>query len=252
MKTIFRTTTNKVAVVTGGAKGIGARIAHRFSDNGYSVVITARRSVADGERLVGELREKGGNAICVTADLSLSSDVARLHDATLDTFGRADVIINNAGTSFYGVLASMSDADIKRVLDDDLLSAILVSRAFYDDLAFAGRGCMINISSVWGIKGASTESVYSAAKAGVIALTRSLAKELAPSGIRVNAIAPGAIATDMLSGFSEKELDDIRKEIPLGRLGTPDDVASAALFLASDAASYITGEVLDVSGGYIL
>lgn len=251
MRTICPTITEKVAVVTGGAKGIGARIARRFALNGYAVAISYRNSKNEADKLVAELSERG-RAIAVCGDLSRFADAKRLRDEVFAAFGRCDVLVNNAGSSFYGLLADMREEDIKSVIGDGLLTSINATKAFYDDFAFGGRGCIVNVSSVWGIRGASCEAVYSAAKAGVIGFTRAMAKELAPSGVRVNAVAPGAIETDMIARFSSAEKEEIRREIPLGRIGDPNDVASAVLFLSSDAASYITGETLNVSGGYVI
>ncbi len=252
MKTICPTTTNKVVVVTGGAKGIGAQIVRRFSVGGYSVVISCLRSEVSAARLAHELTESGGRAIVVKADLSTESGAKTLREAVISAYGRIDVLVNNAGSACYGALGDMTSADVTKTVGDGLLSAVYTTRAFYDDFAFGGRGAIVNISSVWGLKGSSAESVYSAAKFGVIGLTKSLAKELAPSGVRVNAIAPGVIDTDMLSHFTEAERADMLGDIPLGRFGTPADVAEVAYFLASDKSSYITGEVINVSGGYVI
>lgn len=239
-------------MVTGGAKGIGARVAHRFSNAGYAVAVAYRNSEQAARALAEDLTACGRKAVALQADLSTAAGAETLRRGVFEAFGRADVLVNNAGSCAYGLLASMSDRQIEAVLADNLRSVVYVCRAFYDDFAFGKKGNIINISSVWGLKGASTESVYAAAKAGVIGLTKSLAKELAPSGVRVNAVAPGAIMTDMLARFSAEELEDVRKEIPIGRLGDPDDIARAVLFLASDKASYITGEVWNVSGGYVI
>lgn len=240
----------RVAVITGGAKGIGAATVRLFSARGYLVAINYRRSGAVAERLAEEIISGGGQAVTVCADLSEMRGAEKLHSAVIDAFGGADVLVNNAGSCEYGLLSDFSEEDIRRSVGDDLLSAIFATKAFYDDFAFSGKGCIVNVSSVWGLRGACMESVYSAAKAGVIAFTRSMAKELAPSGVRVNAVAPGVIMTDMLSRFTPKELDAICSEIPLGRAGTPDDVARVIYFLASDFSSYITGQTFEVGGGY--
>ncbi len=249
---IYPIITDRVAVVTGGAKGIGACIARRFSDAGYSVVIGCRSSVTEADRLARELVSTGRRAIAVRADLSSESGAKRLRDETVSAFGRTDVLVCNAGTSMYKLICDTSAVDFDRVTGDNLKSAFLTTRAFYDDFAFGRRGSIIYISSVWGQKGASNEAAYSAAKAGITGLVRSAAKELAPCGVRVNAIAPGAVKTDMLAHFTAEELENIGSEIPLGRIGAPSDIAGVALFLASDLASYITGETVTVSGGYDL
>ncbi len=252
MKTIYPTITDKVAVVTGGAKGIGACIARRFSDAGYSVAIGYRNSAEEADRLVCELERCGRKAMAVRADLSSYDGAKRLRDAVMTEFGRADVLVCNAGSSLYKLICDTSEKDFDGVMGDNLKSAFLTTRAFYDDFAFSRCGNIIYVSSVWGIKGASNEAAYSAAKAGIIGLVKSAAKELAPCGVRVNGIAPGAVMTDMLSHFSSDELADIEREVPFGRIGSPCDVAGVALFLASNAATYITGEVITVAGGYEL
>lgn len=252
MKTTCPIITEKVAVVTGGAKGIGARLARRFAAAGYAVAFCYRSSQAQADKLVRELTESGGKALAVRADLSSYEAAVSLRDAVFAAFGRCDALVNNAGSSYVGLLADMTEADVQCTVADGLLSAVYATKAFYDDFAFGRGGSIVNIASVWGLTGASCEAVYSAAKAGVIGFTKAMAKELAPCGVRVNAIAPGAIATDMLARYSAAETEAIRTEIPLGRIGDADDVAAAALFLASDAAAYITGETLNVSGGYVI
>ena len=242
----------KVAVITGGAKGIGAATVRLFSALGYAVAINYRSSESAAEKLAEELVHGGGQAVTVCADLSEMRGAEKLHSAVIDAFGGADVLVNNAGSCEYGLLSDFSEADIRRSVGDDLLSAIFATKAFYDDFAFSGKGSIVNVSSVWGICGASMESVYSAAKAGIIAFTKAMAKELAPSGVRVNAVAPGAIKTDMLSRFAPEELADIIAEVPSGRLGAPEDIANAVYFLASERASYITGQTFNVSGGYVI
>lgn len=251
MKTICPTIIDKVAVITGGAKGIGAEISRLFSRKGYAVVICYKKSKTQADELAAELNEAGGNAVALYADLSSVNGAESLRNEVMNLFGKISVLINNAGSCEYGLLAQFSEADIMRSVSDNLLSAIFASKAFYDDFAFGKNGCIINISSVWGTSGASMESVYSAAKAGVIGFTRALAKELAPCGVRVNAVAPGAIDTDMLARFSNEEKSEIVSEIPAGRLGKPVDIAQTVWFLASDRASYITGQTINVSGGYV-
>ncbi len=252
MKTTCRTITEKVAVVTGGAKGIGAEISRLFSHNGYSVAVCYNTSKDSADKLVEELNSVGGKAAAIRADLSSLSGALALRNEVISKFGKISVLINNAGSSEYGLLAQFSEADIMRSVSDNLLSAIYTVKAFYDDFAFGKSGAIINVSSVWGICGASMESVYSAAKAGIIGFTRAVAKELAPCGIRVNAVAPGAIDTDMLSRFTQEEKRNIVSEIPLGRLGVPSDIANAVAFLADERSSYITGQTVNISGGYLI
>ena len=248
--TITHNEDKKTVVVTGGAKGIGAAVSRLFSRRGWNVVVCYKSSVAAAEALVSELGVE--RTVAVKAALSAFSGAAEVRRAAIARFGGVDVLVNNAGSSEYGVLADMSEEDIRRTVGDDLLSAIFMTKAFYDDFAFSRKGSIVNVSSVWGICGASMESVYSAAKAGIIAFTKAMAKELAPSGVRVNAVAPGAIKTDMLSRFAPEELADIIAEVPSGRLGAPEDIANAVYFLASERASYITGQTFNVSGGFVI
>lgn len=243
---------DKVAAVSGGAKGIGAAVSRLFCRRGYSVAIGYRTSRAAAVTLADELNAAGGKAVAVYADLSGMKGAEEFRRGVFGAFGRADVLVNNAGSCEHGVLAEFSEEHILRSVTDNLLAAVYASKAFYDDFAFGGSGSIVNISSVWGICGASTESVYSAAKAGVIAFTKSLAKELAPCGVRVNAVAPGVTDTDMLARFGNDERAELKNEIPLGRFASPGDIASVVYFLASDAASYITGQTFNVSGGYVI
>ncbi|MBQ7226818.1 MAG: glucose 1-dehydrogenase [Clostridia bacterium] len=249
---IYPTIIDKVAVITGGAKGIGRALARRFSAMGYSVAISYKNSANEATEFLEEASKAGWKAIAVRADLQSYDDAKKLRDKVIATFGKIDVLVNNAGSASYKLLASMTEEDIENMLADNLKSCIFTTKAFYDDFAFAKNGSIINVSSVWGIKGASMETIYSAAKAGIIGFTKAMAKELAPCNVRVNAIAPGVIKTDMLKNFSEEELADVAKDIPCGRIGLPEDVSGTAIFLASNASSYITGEVINVSGGYVI
>lgn len=242
----------KTVVVSGGAKGIGAAVSRLFSKRGWNVAIGYRSGKAAAEKLAEELSASGVCAAAIFADLSDMNGAETLRAGVKAVFGEADVLVNNAGSCEYGTLAGLSEEDIRRTVSDDLLSAIFATKAFYDDFAFSRKGSIVNISSVWGICGASMESVYSASKAGIIAFTKAMAKELAPSRVRVNAVAPGAVMTDMLSRFSPSELEAIRDDIPAGRIALPSDIAGTVYFLASDRAAYITGQTFNVSGGYVI
>lgn len=242
----------KTVVVSGGAKGIGAAVSRLFSKRGWNVAIGYRSGKAAAEKLAEELSASGACAAAICADLSDMNGAETLRAGVKAVFGEADVLVNNAGSCEYGTLAGLSEEDIRRTVSDDLLSAIFATKAFYDDFAFSRKGSIVNISSVWGICGASMESVYSASKAGIIAFTKAMAKELAPSGVRVNAVAPGVVMTDMLSRFSPSELEAICDDIPAGRIALPSDIAGTVYFLASDRAAYITGQTFNVSGGYVI
>lgn len=246
MKTISQTATveSRVCCITGGARGIGAALVSTFCDAGFRVVFTYRSGSSD-EKAAALARQ--GRVIAVKCDSGSEDGAHALLSAAIKAFGRADVLINNAGSSLYKLVQDTSMTDYDKAIEDNLTSVFVNGKAFAKHFVSRGSGKIINISSVWGVRGGALESVYSAAKAGVIGFTKSLAKELAPSGITVNAIAPGVINTDMLNGFSSGEIDALTSEIPLGRLGSPQDVASAALYLAN--AHYITGQILNVNGG---
>ena len=240
---------NKVCCITGGARGIGASLVKTFSDAGYRVAFTyiSENSFAAAAAL--DIKDR---VVSVRCDSSCADGAAKLLALALGSFGRADVLINNAGSALYKLIQDTTDADYGRAVSGNLTSVFVNSREFARYFISKQSGRIINISSIWGVVGAAMESVYSAAKAGVIGFTKSLAKELAPSGITVNAIAPGVIKTDMLNGFSADELSSLKAGIPLGRLGEPSDIASAALFLASDDANYMTGQVLNINGGFLV
>ncbi len=182
------------------------------------------------------------------ADVSSEEDVKKLFE-TARSYGGADVLVNNAGVSYIGLLQDMSADEIKRVLDINLTGAILCSREAAKQMIPKKSGCIINIASMWGEVGASCEAVYSASKAGLIGFTKALAKELGPSGIRVNCVSPGVIKTDMNKELTEETLAELSEDTPLLRLGSPEEVAKAAAFLASEESSFITGQVLSVNGG---
>ena len=240
---------DKVAIVTGASKGIGASIAKHLAAEGAAVVVNYASSKADADRVVGEIRRDGGQAVAVQADLAKAADVTRLFAEAKTAFGRVDVLVNNAGVYEFQPLEGITEEHFRRQFDLNVLGVLLASKEAVAH--FDGKGgSIVNISS-----GASTltppnASVYSATKAAVDAVTRSLAKELGPRNIRVNAINPGMVETE---GVRAAGLDDFRKEIeartPLGRIGQPHDIAPAAVFLASDDARWITGETLLVGGG---
>jgi 3-oxoacyl-[acyl-carrier protein] reductase len=231
------------ALVTGASRGIGAAIARRLAGDGLSVFVNYSASAAAAGALA---RELGGAA--VRADVSKHGDVAEMYGKT----GGVDVLVCNAGVSAYGLLTDMSESEIDRVIGVNLRGAINCARVYAPYMVQKRSGVVLMLSSIWGITGASCEAVYSASKAGLIGLGKALAKELAPSGVRVNCIAPGIIETAMLSGFSDDEKAALAADTPLGRLGTPEDVANLAAFLCSEAASFITGQVFSPNGGYVI
>ncbi|MBP5357465.1 MAG: SDR family oxidoreductase [Clostridia bacterium] len=238
----------KTAVVTAGAKGIGEAIVRRFAKDGYGVVFSYNTSEQKALKLSSELN----NVFCIKADLSLEPDAKRLAAFSLEKLGEIDALVCNAGYAHYSIMPHTSIIEMRKVIGCNLDTAYLSCKAFYDIFVNQKKGSIVNISSVWGLSGASCETAYSAAKAGIIGLTQSLAKELAPSLVRVNAVAPGAIETDMIAHLSKAEREALISEIPLGRIGSTEDIASIVAFLASEEAGYITGQVLNVSGGLVI
>ena len=239
-------------LITGASRGIGAACAAAFGKAGYDVAINYNHSKDKAETVAAKLRQLGVRSCAVRADVSDSAQVSAMFDAVRRELGSVDVLVNNAGIAMYGLLTDMSDSDWDRMISSDLSSVFYCCRAALPDMIRSHAGVIINIASMWGEVGASCEAAYSAAKAGVIGLTKALAKEVAPSGVRVNAVSPGVVMTDMMSGFTEDDIAALRADIPLGTLGKPEDIARAVLYLASDEARYITGQVLSVNGGMII
>lgn len=237
---------NKVAIVSGGSRGIGASIVETLASSGFDVVLNYRFSA----NKANDIAFKFSNVVTFQADVSDHAQVKSLVDFTISKFGRIDLLVNNAGIDFINTLSDTSDSDFDTVLRNNLYSAFYLSKEVSPYMINAKSGLIINISSILGIVGASCEMAYSVSKAGLDAMTKSLAKELGPSNIRVNSIAPGIIDTDMNSFLSKKELSEIVNDIPLERIGLPSDVANTVLFL--DKNSYITGQVIQVTGGWNL
>ena len=237
---------NKVAIVSGGSRGIGASIVETLASSGFDVVLNYRFS----DNKANDIASKFSNVVTFQADVSDHAQVKSLVDFTISKFGRIDLLVNNAGIDFINTLSDTSDSDFDTVLRNNLYSAFYLSKEVSPYMINAKSGLIINISSIWGIVGASCEMAYSVSKAGLDAMTKSLAKELGPSNIRVNSIAPGIIDTDMNSFLSKEELSEIVNDIPLERIGLPSDVADTVLFL--DKNSYITGQVIQVTGGWNL
>lgn len=237
---------NKVAIVSGGSRGIGASIVETLASSVFDVVLNYRFSA----NKANDIASKFSNVVTFQADVSDHAQVKSLVDFTISKFGRIDLLVNNAGIDFINTLSDTSDSDFDTVLRNNLYSAFYLSKEVSPYMINAKSGLIINISSIWGIVGASCEMAYSVSKAGLDAMTKSLAKELGPSNIRVNSIAPGIIDTDMNSFLSKEELSEIVNDIPLERIGLPSDVANTVLFL--DKNSYITGQVIQVTGGWNL
>ena len=239
-------------LITGASRGIGAACAEAFAKAGYDVAVNYCRSEDKALALVNRIKALGARAFAVRADVSDSAQVRAMFGTVKAELGAPEVLVNNAGISMFGLLTDLSDDDWNRMIASDLSSVFYCCRAALPDMIRARKGSIINIASMWGEVGASCEAAYSAAKAGVIGLTKALAKEVGPSGVRVNAVSPGVVMTDMMSGFTDDDIEALKAETPLEALGTPGDIAEAVLFLASDKARFITGHVMSVNGGMII
>ncbi len=241
---------NKVAIVTGSARGIGRAIALKLAEVGADIVVNDIPAAAETlESTAGEIRALKRKALAVTADVSSAPDVARLIDTAAKEMGKIDILVNNAGVTRDQIIMRMTDEDWDTVLNIDLKSAFLCTRAVLRYMVKQRWGRIVSIASVVGIMGNAGQANYAAAKSGIIGLTRSIAKEVGSRGITANAIAPGFIETKMTEKLDEKQRQVLMQRIPLGSIGTPVDVAEAVAFLASEEAKYITGQVLQVDGG---
>lgn len=245
-------TIEKTALVTGASRGIGRAIALTLAAKGYAVALNYAGSQAAAEAVKGEIEAAGGKAFTIQGDVSKAEDVDRIFKTIKEEFGQLDVLVNNAGITRDGLLIRMKEESWDAVLSTDLKSDFLTIKAVAQMMMRKKKGSIINIASVVGIMGNIGQANYAAAKAGVIGLTKACAKEFAARNIRVNAVAPGFIATDMTDAIPEKNKEAMLTAIPLGRMGLAEDVAKAVSFLASDDASYITGQVLKVDGGMVM
>ena len=243
---------NKVALITGASKGIGAATAIMFAQNGYDVIINYCSSAESAILLEKSLKENGFSALSYMADVSKSNDVKRMVNDVIEQYGKIDVLINNAGIAQQKLFTDITDEDWERMVSINLTGTFNCCRAVIPLMVSRKSGSIINTSSIWGMTGASCEVHYSAVKAGIIGMTKALAKELGPSGIRVNCVAPGVINTRMNANLSVSDLEGLADETPLGRLGTTNEVASTSLFLASNAAEFITGQVISPNGGFVI
>ncbi|WPX09852.1 3-oxoacyl-[acyl-carrier-protein] reductase [Anaerocellum danielii] len=242
----------KVALITGASRGIGRAIALKFAQNGANIVINFASSQSQAENLKEEIEKIGTKAMIIKCDVSNADEVSQMFSQVEKDFGRLDILVNNAGITKDGLILRMSEEDFDRVIAINLKGAFLCAKAAAKMMVKQRFGNIINISSVVGIAGNIGQANYAASKAGIIGLTKSLAKELASRNIRVNAIAPGFIKTDMTEVLSDKVKETMLSSIPLGRFGEADEVANVALFLASSLSSYVTGQVIVVDGGMIM
>lgn len=242
----------KCALVTGASRGIGRAVALKLASEGAKVALNFAGNETAANEVRQEIEAAGGQAILVKADVANEAAVQEMVQKTADAFGRIDILVNNAGITRDGLLARMKEEDWDAVLSTNLKGVFLTTKAVAKLMMKQRAGRIVNMASVVGVTGNAGQANYSAAKAGVIGFTKTIARELASRGVTVNAVAPGFIDTDMTSVLSDKAKEAALTGIPLGRMGTPEDVAAAVLFLASDQASYVTGQVLHVDGGMVM
>lgn len=241
---------NKIIVVTGGSRGIGAEIVKHLSKLGYTVVLNYNKSQTCAKNVENELKKQGITVDTFKADVSQKEEAEDLIKYVLNKYGKIDVLINNAGVSQTKLFTEISDEDWQDMINNNLNSAFYCTRVTVKSMIKNKQGLVINISSIWGITGGSMEVHYSTAKAGLIGFTKALAKELGPSNIRVNAIAPGIIDTDMNKEYSKEEIEDVKSQIPLEKIGNTIDIAKCIEWLIKD--EYTTGQVISINGGWYI
>ena len=239
----------KTAVVTGGGRGIGQAIARALAADGVRVVLTCRQDLPRAEKTAEEIRAAGGEALALVADVRQTDAVKAAAERVDKEFGGADILVNNAGVIKDALLPFMKEDDWDFVLDTDLKGAFRMTKAFLRPMLHRGWGRIVNVVSVSGISGHAGQANYSAAKGGLIAMTKAVALELAKRGITVNAVAPGLVATEIIAHLKDGEMSELVGRVPMGRLGSPEEIAAVVSFLASERASYVTGQVWRVDGG---
>ena len=237
----------KNVLITGASRGIGKELVYEFIKNGYRVFLNYNKSKKEAVKISEET-----GAVLVKADISNSGEVEKMAELIHNNYGKIDVLVNNAGISQIKLFTDITENDWDNMFNINMKGMFLVTKAFVSDMINKKKGKIINISSMWGVTGGSCEVHYSASKAAVIGFTKALAKELGPSNINVNCVAPGVIDTEMNSHLSEEDLQALKEETPLERIGSVSDVAKAVLFLASDNADFITGQVISVDGGMVI
>jgi len=242
---------DKTFIITGSSRGIGKGAALSLAESG-NIVLNYIKNKEMAEETAEKIREKGGKCETFKADVSIYEEAKALVDFAISTFGNVSALVNNAGIAPAPVPFDMTDyAQWKRVFDVNVFGAFNCTKAVLPYMISQKKGSIVNVSSVWGMTGGSCEAVYSSSKAALIGFTKAMAKELAPSGIRVNAVAPGIIETEMDNHLSEDEIEPIKAEIPLGKMGTIEDIGKIIAFLCEDRSSYITGEIIKADGGWI-
>lgn len=240
----------KTVIVTGGSRGIGKCIVQNLAQEGYNVVLNYNKSKKEAEKIQNELKEKGCCIEIFKADVSKREEVKKLINFSLEKFKNIDILINNAGIAKIQMFNDITDEDWNEMLSTNLNSVFYSIQEVLPNMIHNKRGCIINISSIWGIVGASCETAYSVSKAGINGLTKALAKELGPSNIRVNAIAPGVIDTEMNSNLDKAIKKEIENETPLGKIGKPQDIYKCVKWLIED--EFTTGQIISPNGGYII
>ena len=240
----------KVAIVTGASKGIGREIAKTLAKNEIKVIANYNNSEKEAKELKEELKKENIEIDIVKADVSTREGTNKLAKYALEKYKKIDILINNAGISEYKLFTDETDEDWQRVINTNLYSAFAMSQEVIPSMVHQKNGLIINISSAWGVVGGALEVIYSVSKAGIDGLTKSLAKELGPSNIRVNSIAPGMINTKMNSNLNEEEIENLKEETPLGKIGEPKDIAKCVKWLIED--EFTTGQIISINGGWII
>ena len=242
----------KIALITGGSRGIGAACVRAFAEDGYAVVFLYKSSRDKADALVQSLRSEGRDVSAYQCDVSDPAQVKAVVGDILRTYRRIDALVNCAGIAHIGLFTDMTEEEWDHLFAVNVRSAFFVTKAVLPGMISQQRGAIVNVSSMWGEVGASCEVAYSATKAAMIGLTKALAKEVGPSGVRVNCVTPGVIDTDMNAQLADEDRASLADETPLGRIGKAEEVAQTILFLCSDGASFITGQILGVSGGLVI
>lgn len=243
---------SKTVLVTGGSRGIGAAICERFAQEGWKVAVNYNRSKEQADALAKQLVARGCDAYAVRADVSDRAQVDQMVKDVTKRFGKINALVNNAGIAQQKLFSDITDSDWNTMFDVNVKGMYYCCQAVLPGMIHSKSGAIINVSSMWGITGASCEVHYSAAKAAVIGFTKALAKEVGLSGIRVNCVAPGVVATDMNQNLTQQTLDELKEESPLGLIGTPEDIANCIWFLAGEESRFITGQVISPNGGLVI
>lgn len=243
---------SKTVLVTGGSRGIGAAVCERFAQEGWKVAVNYNRSKEQAEALAKQLVAHGCDACAVRADVSDRAQVDQMVKNVTERFGKINALVNNAGIAQQKLFSDITDSDWNTMFDVNVKGMYYCCQAVLPGMIHSKSGAIINVSSMWGITGASCEVHYSAAKAAVIGFTKALAKEVGLSGIRVNCVAPGVVATDMNQNLTQQTLDELKEETPLGLIGTPEDIANSIWFLAGEESRFMTGQVISPNGGLVI